>query len=192
MRHPVSAYPETGHRMSTDSVAEPAVAGAPSDDGRERIKLDVSGMTCGSCAARVQRALARQPGVADARSTTRPDGRRSSSSPARSTSISWSATVERAGYGAAPVGPERDRAGARVRGARSAPRRASRRRWCDASRSPCRWRPRSRSSPTPARTTPRRAGSCAALAVPVQFWCGLPFLRSAWRARVRARPTWTR
>ena len=28
----------------------------------------------------------------------------------------------------------------------------------------------------------------AALAVPVQFWCGLPFLRSAW-ARARARTT---
>ncbi len=28
----------------------------------------------------------------------------------------------------------------------------------------------------------------AALAVPVQFWCGLPFLRSAW-ARARARAT---
>ena len=28
----------------------------------------------------------------------------------------------------------------------------------------------------------------AALAVPVQFWCGLPFLRSAW-ARARARST---
>ena len=39
-----------------------------------------------------------------------------------------------------------------------------------------------------ARTTPRPAGSSAALAVPVQFWCGLPFLRRRW-ARARARAT---
>src|SRR5688500_17804125 len=41
--------------------ALPAPAGAS-----ERIQIPISGMTCAACEARVQRALAREPGVVDA------------------------------------------------------------------------------------------------------------------------------
>src|SRR6202453_5181361 len=51
--------------MSTPT-AEPTVAAAPSNGAREVMELDISGMTCGSCAARVQRTLSRQPGVSEA------------------------------------------------------------------------------------------------------------------------------
>ncbi|BAN03503.1 copper-transporting ATPase CopA [Ilumatobacter coccineus YM16-304] len=38
----------------------------PMTDHRVTLDLDVEGMTCGSCAARVQKTLAKQPGIADA------------------------------------------------------------------------------------------------------------------------------
>ena len=45
----------------TDTTREPA---APANTGR--LDFEVQGMTCGSCAVRVQRVLGRQPGVASA------------------------------------------------------------------------------------------------------------------------------
>ncbi|MGH7620844.1 MAG: heavy-metal-associated domain-containing protein, partial [Gemmatimonadaceae bacterium] len=41
-------------------------APATNSPHRERIRIPVSGMTCAACQARVQRALAQQPGVSDA------------------------------------------------------------------------------------------------------------------------------
>jgi cation-transporting ATPase V/Cu+-exporting ATPase len=38
----------------------------PTTEEREQLDLEIEGMTCGSCAARVQRALEKQPGVASA------------------------------------------------------------------------------------------------------------------------------
>src|SRR5215204_2470993 len=46
----------------TDSVVVAGERSAPT----ERIDIPVSGMTCAACQARVQRTLARQPGVRDA------------------------------------------------------------------------------------------------------------------------------
>ena len=174
--------------MSTSQTAEPSVSAAESSDGRrDTIELDVSGMTCGSCAARVQRALGEQPGVSEAlvnyatgRATVELDPG------ALDATERLVAAVQRAGYGASPVGSERERAGAAARGARA-------RRGARAGR------------PAVARIAvavplaaaiavltyadphdPTARWITAALAVPVQFWCGLPFLRSAW-ARARAR-----
>jgi len=47
------------------SAAEATAPPAPAP-ARERIRIPVSGMTCAACQARVQRALAQQPGVSDA------------------------------------------------------------------------------------------------------------------------------
>ncbi len=44
----------------------PEPAPTPDTDGPVRHELHVTGMTCGSCSARVQRALQKQPGVVDA------------------------------------------------------------------------------------------------------------------------------
>jgi Cu+-exporting ATPase len=48
---------------STNATIEPPGANAPRD---ESVRIPVSGMTCAACSARVQRALQKQPGVADA------------------------------------------------------------------------------------------------------------------------------
>jgi hypothetical protein len=42
--------------MSTNQTVEPATGEAPADE-HHLIELDVTGMTCGSCVARVQSAL---------------------------------------------------------------------------------------------------------------------------------------
>ena len=41
-------------------------AGAASTAGSQSVRIPVSGMTCAACSSRVQRALEKQPGVADA------------------------------------------------------------------------------------------------------------------------------
>jgi Cu+-exporting ATPase len=57
---------DTGVATRPGSRAAPARdAAAPGADG-ESIRIPVSGMTCAACSSRVQRALAKQPGVADA------------------------------------------------------------------------------------------------------------------------------
>src|ERR1700733_2253989 len=52
--------------MNPSQTAELPVVPVSTRDRREVVELDVSGMTCGSCAARVQRKLSRQPGVSEA------------------------------------------------------------------------------------------------------------------------------
>jgi len=56
--------------MSQSRVAEPAArppaTAAETPVGEERITIPVSGMTCAACQSRVQRTLAKMPGVADA------------------------------------------------------------------------------------------------------------------------------
>ncbi len=52
--------------MSTSQIVDPTVAAESSDGRHDTIELDVSGMSCGSCAARVQRTLDGQPGVSEA------------------------------------------------------------------------------------------------------------------------------
>ncbi len=49
--------------MTRESRSE---AGPEGEEGGYRITLDIQGMTCAACARRVERTLARQPGVADA------------------------------------------------------------------------------------------------------------------------------
>ena len=48
------------------TVTDSAVVAAEHGEATERIDIPVSGMTCAACQARVQRTLARQPGVRDA------------------------------------------------------------------------------------------------------------------------------
>jgi copper-transporting P-type ATPase V len=147
-------------------------------------ELDVTGMTCGSCAARLQGALGSEPGVADAlvnlaTGRARIDAADGSVATERLVEI-----VERLGYGARPVTAERSpaQAAADYEAAEALEVGAWFRRvavaaplttvivgltyWAEYSVT-ARW-------------------LAFLLCIPVQFWCGLPFLRGG-LARARAR-----
>jgi cation-transporting ATPase V len=152
----------------TDTTRQPA---APADTGR--LDFEVQGMTCGSCAVRVQRVLGRQPGVATAevnfatgKARVAADG---------SVDVGGLQTaVERIGYHIEPVGSgETEDAEAQAVAA---------------------WRRRLlvavplavalvalAMAPGGAMEEPWGRLAALALATPVQFWVGWPFLREAAR-----------
>jgi copper-transporting P-type ATPase V len=171
--------------MSTSQIAERTVV-EPSTGRREVLELDVSGMTCGSCAARVQRTLSRQPGVSEAL-VNYATGRATVALDAGAVDAEQlAAAVQSIGYGAAPVAPS---AGELAHNFEELERREAReqaglvRRIAVAV--PLAVAIAALTYAEPHDTTARWI--VAALAVPVQFWCGLPFLSSAWtRARARA------
>jgi heavy metal translocating P-type ATPase len=141
-------------------------------------ELDVSGMTCGSCAARVERALARQPGVAAAAVNFATNRASVSFDPAITDVGALIAAVDDVGYGLSPAAATM--LASRDDGA------ASERSWLLRvfvawplgiavfalllvwmDEEWARW-------------------TAAALTVPVEFWAGWPFLRGAVeRARYR-------
>ena len=51
---------------SAERLRAAEAAPTATEDTAREVELNVSGMTCGSCAARVQKTLGRQPGVARA------------------------------------------------------------------------------------------------------------------------------
>lgn len=172
--------------MSTSQIAEPTVAADTSNGRREVVELDVSGMTCGSCAARVQRALARQPGVDQALVNYATGRAAVELQPGTLDLDTLTAAVQRIGYDAAPVALS---ASEQAHGFEELEQR-------EASEQAGLVRriavavPLAIAIAVLTYTQPHDATArwvVAALAVPVQFWCGLPFLSSAWaRARVRA------
>jgi copper-transporting P-type ATPase V len=157
----------------TNTTHQPA---ARSDTGQ--LDFEVEGMTCGSCAVRVQRVLGRQPGVASAevnfatsRARVAPDG---------AVDVGGlRAAVERIGYRITPVGSgEKADAEAQAEAA---------------------WRRRLVVAvplavalvalamwPGGAMEQPWGRLAAFVLATPVQFWVGWPFLREAAR-RARRR-----
>jgi cation-transporting ATPase V/Cu+-exporting ATPase len=170
---------------STDTVTDMASAAIAAGE-HEHLELDVSGMTCGSCAARVQRALSREPGVTDVLvnyATGRASVELESGALDADRLI---AAVARAGYGAAPVGADAAEQ-ARVLEAHE---RGERREQAGLLRRIVVAVPLATAITVLTYSSPHDQTArwiVAALAVPVQFWCGLPFLRSAWaRARQRA------
>jgi cation-transporting ATPase V/Cu+-exporting ATPase len=168
----------------TDLVAgtsEPVATGE-----HERVELDVTGMTCGSCAARVQRTLSRQPGVTEAR-VNFATGR--ASVEFEPEAVALDALVDlvgKAGYGAVPV-----QAGAGEHAnAIAALEQGERQEQADLLARIAVAVPLAVAIIVLTYAAPHDTAArwiVGALAVPVQFWCGLPFLRSAWaRARVGA------
>jgi heavy metal translocating P-type ATPase len=151
----------------------------------ERVDLDVTGMTCGSCAARVQRALGREAGVVDAVVNYATNRATVTLSPETVDLQRLVAAIEHAGYGAEPAAWDRParRQQERER-AETAEQRALLRRVAVAV--PLTIAIVLLTYLAPHDTTCRRL--TGELSVPVEFWCGLPFLRSAWR-RARARGT---
>jgi cation-transporting ATPase V len=152
----------------TETTREPA---APSEPGK--LDFEVEGMTCGSCAVRIERVLGRQPGVASAqvnfatgKARVAPDG---------AVDVGDLQTaVERIGYRISPVG-EGDKADAEAKAETG-------------------WRRRLlvavplavalvalAMAPGGAMETSWGRLTALVLATPVQFWVGWPFLREAAR-----------
>jgi cation-transporting ATPase V/Cu+-exporting ATPase len=152
------------------------------DRPAEQLDLEVTGMTCGSCAARVQKVLGRQPGVAEA-AVNFATGRAHLLLDRDALDVAaLTAAVERAGYGARPVDHgEEGSTGARAAAeAEVDEQRAWRRRLVVA------W-PLALAVLVLSMTAMEvewARWTSAALTVPVQFWVGWPFLHAA---AVRAR-----
>jgi cation-transporting ATPase V len=172
--------------MSTPT-AEPTVAAAPSNGAREVMELDISGMTCGSCAARGQRTLARQPGVTEALVNYATGRATVELEPGAIDARQLTAAVQSAGYGAAPAASS----ASEQAHAFEALEREEAREQASLVRRIALAVPLATAIAVLTYTQPHDQTArwiTAALAVPVQFWCGLPFLRSAW-TRARARST---
>ena len=166
--------------------------GADGLGSHELYELDVSGMSCGSCAARVQRALSQQPGVSDAL-VNYATGRATIELAAGPPNVRQSVDAEqlvravrKAGYDAKPVlpGASAQAHAFEVLEKQEADVQASLLRRI-AVAVPLAAVIVFLTYSYPHEQTARWL--TAALAIPVQFWCGWPFLSSAWaRARVRA------
>jgi copper-transporting P-type ATPase V len=175
--------------MSATDITKPTPAADTGTDGlseHELYELDVIGMTCGSCAARVQRALSRQPGVSDALVNYATGRATIELTSGALDAEQLVGAVQAAGYDATPVLPSAgDQAHAfEVLEDREAREQASLLRRI-AVAVPLAGAIAFLTYAYPQDTTARWV--TAGLAIPVQFWCGLPFLSSAWaRARVRA------
>jgi copper-transporting P-type ATPase V len=172
--------------MSANQVAEPIAIADPSGAPREVIELDVAGMKCGSCATRVQHTLAQQPGVSEALVNYATGRATVELEQGTLDAEQLVGVVQGAGYDATPVLPSaadqahvfdaleeseaHEQAGLLRRIGLAVPLTTAITllTYLYPHDTIARW-------------------ITAGLAVPVQFWCGLPFLRSAWaRARVRA------
>ena len=167
---------------ATDVTARPG-ADAAANAPVESIQLDVWGMTCGSCAVRVRRVLSREVGVGEVL-VNYATGRASLVIERGVVDVGrLVAVVERAGYGArlvaAGVGGQARVFGERERG-EARERVLLVRRIVVAV-------PLAVVIAVLTYVAPHDLAArwvTGVLAVPVQFWCGWPFLRSAW---VRAR-----
>ena len=162
----------TGIRHQQRSGADPA-----------EVELAVSGMTCGSCAARVERVLGRQPGVAHAAVNFATERATVAFDPAAVTIDDLVAAVGRAGYGVAPAADEAREVDSPDSGAAD-PEAAAQLMW--RRRLLVAW-------PLGLAVLVLSMGfmhdrwarlTALALTVPVQFWAGRPFLeQAAMRAR---------
>ncbi len=169
--------------MGVTEITDAATLGTIAPEEYQRLEFDVSGMTCGSCAARVQRTLSREPGVTDALVNYATGRATVELEPGTLDDERLIAAVRKAGYDAARVGPSPSEH-AQLLGERDAhEQRSLLRRIALAV-------PLAIAIGILTYADPHDRGAqwaAAALAVPVQFWCGLPFLRSAWeRARAHA------
>ncbi len=85
-------------------AAVPAPAASPAGPAQQ--ELAISGMTCASCIARVERALGKVPGVVDASVNLATERATVTYDPGRATMADLIGAVEAAGYSATTVAPE--------------------------------------------------------------------------------------
>jgi cation-transporting ATPase V len=188
--------------MNATQTAEPPVSAQSPTERHDTIELDVTGMSCGSCAARVQSALGAAPGVSEAivnlatgRATVEltpgsVDYKPGSfeHTPAGLDAQRLVEVVEHLGYGARAVeasGTQSPAAAvADIEAAEAQDRAGWFRRMVVAI-------PLASAVVVLTYSEPHNVTArwiVAALTVPIQFWCGWPFLHGAW-VRARARTT---
>ncbi|PRE62244.1 copper-translocating P-type ATPase [Burkholderia multivorans] len=99
----VEAVEQAGYRATSVESAPPAATSAPVDHkAAQSVELDIDGMTCASCVSRVEKALAKVPGVA--RATVNLATERATVDASADVSTARLAeAVEQAGYRATPV-----------------------------------------------------------------------------------------
>jgi cation-transporting ATPase V/Cu+-exporting ATPase len=161
----------------TSTTTPPDTSDTP--DTPRTLDFEVSGMTCGSCAARVQRVLGRQEGVDDAEVNFATGKARVSAVPGTDVAV-LTAAVDRIGYGLAPVaehtGDEADAGGS---DAETRARSAWLRRLAVAWPLSLVILGLSMFTGDAMMTDPRVRWTLFALTTPVQFYVGWPFLREA-------------
>src|SRR6202167_2175588 len=172
--------------MTPNQVAEPPADTARANGRHAVVELDVAGMSCGSCAPRLQHALGQQPGVSEALVNYATGRATIELQPGESDAARLVAAVQSAGYEATPVLPS---AGAQARAFEALEEREAREQ-AGLVRRIALAVPLATAIVVLTYAYPHDQTArwiVAGLAIPVQFWCGLPFLRSAYaRARVRA------
>ncbi len=171
---------------ASPGVAPAALAGAVEGAGyavaTETVDLAVSGMTCASCVARVERALARVPGVAGAQVNLAVERARVTAPAGAVSPADLVRAVEEAGYEAAPV-PAQMAASAEA-SAEDAKRAADRRDLAHVLIAAALSLP----LVAPMLLAPLGAAwalpgwAQVALATPIQLWLGARFYRNGWRA----------
>lgn len=163
--------------MSATAPPKPTQPAASATDDVE-LDFDVTGMTCGSCAARVQRTLNRQPGVSEALVNYATARASVTFDPAATDSTQLAEAVRHAGYDATPARTLEAQDDQEPHEQRSL-------RWRVIVAIPLAIAIVALTYAAPHATLARWL--TFALVLPIQFWCGWPFLRSAWvRARARS------
>ena len=99
----VAKVAATGYRAAVMAEPEPPAATKP--PAEQSSELAITGMTCASCARRVERALARAPGVGAASVNLATERATITYDPAQATTETLIKAVERAGYGASALAP---------------------------------------------------------------------------------------
>jgi len=144
------------------------------------VDLGVDGMTCGSCAARVQRVLSRREDVAEAEVNFATGKARVVPAVAEPDMAAWQAAVAKIGYELRPLGGAR---GELVEDPHQAEERAKRSWWIRvvAATPAALFMLGTMFAGHDAMASPALRWAMLAVAVPVQFWVGWPFLREAGR-----------
>ena len=189
------------HADPTQSGADPMQPGADparssADPARPQteVELAVTGMTCASCVARVEKKLNKIPGVTAIVNLATEKAHVEWTDAAGPSDADLVGTVEKAGYGATVLrrittddaGERTVQASEAARGAEEAAARAASARVADLRRRF--WAALVLSTPivavsmAPAWQFPGWQWAVGALSLPVAFWCGWPFLKAAWRA----------
>lgn len=181
-------------RSNVDPARSNVDPAQPQARPQTEVELAVTGMTCASCVARVEKKLNKIPGVTAIVNLATEKAHVEWVDAAGPSDAELVGTVEKAGYGATVLrrittddaGERTVQASEAARGAEEAAARAASARVADLRRRF--WAALVLSTPivavsmAPAWQFSGWQWAVGALSIPVAFWCGWPFLKAAWRA----------